>query len=200
MAHGGWGSRRYVDALTAELRGRLNVELRSASPVPTVEPALGGGHAVCAAGRERESFDEIVFACHADDALAMMISPTASEREILSAFEFRDNDAVLHGDASFMPKARAAWASWIFTANDDTSQGDITVTYWMNCLQDLPGPPLLVTLNPDRLISERVIFDRHTFRHPVLSRAAVAAQARLPEISGVPWFVVCRCVDAVGLP
>ena len=184
------GSRRYVEALKADLQGRLDVDVRVGSPVRSVESTFGGRHMVCVAGGEREPFDEIVFACHADTALAMITSPTAVESEVLSAFEFRDNHAVLHGDASFMPKARAAWASWIFTANDDTSQGDITVTYWMNRLQNLPGPPLLVTLNPDRAIPERFVFDRHTFRHPVLSRAAVAAQARLSEIQGRRglWF------------
>ncbi len=184
------GSRNYVAALSALLEQRFGVMIRAGAPVRSIEAVTGGRHAVAAAGGERDVFDEVVLACHADTALALIAAPTAAERAILSAFEFRDNHAVLHGDASFMPRARAAWASWVFTGDGTTDQDAITVTYWMNRLQSLPGPPMLVTLNPGRPIAEKTILDRHTFRHPVLSRAAVTAQARLPEIQGRRglWF------------
>lgn len=184
------GSRRYVEALTAALRSRWGVDLRTSVPVRAVEPTMGGRHAVVIEGHGREVFDEIVFACHADTTRKLIAAPTDVEWEILSAFEFRDNHAVLHSDESFMPKARAAWASWVFTADGHASEDEVAVTYWMNRLQGLPGRPLLITLNPGRSIAEAQILDRHTFRHPVLSRAAVAAQARLPEIQGRRglWF------------
>lgn len=183
------GSRRYVATLAEALR-RDGVAIRTASPVRAIQEFPDGRHEVITADGQRDTFDDVVLACHADTALALLDAPTPAERAVLSAFSFRDNYAVLHGDTSFMPKARAAWASWVFTADDPSATQGLSVTYWMNRLQSLPGPPLLVTLNPARPIVEHTILDRHTFRHPMLTGAAVAAQSRLPEIQGSRglWF------------
>lgn len=183
------GSRRYVDAL-AEALARQGVEVRAAVPVRAIEATPDGRHVVVTADGHRDAFDEVVLACHADAALTLIDAPTAGERAVLSAFAFRDNHAVLHRDIRVMPKARAAWASWVFTAEDAAATQGLSVTYWMNRLQSLAGPPLLVTLNPIRPIAEDMVLDRHTFRHPMLTRAAVEAQARLPEVQGRRglWF------------
>ena len=138
-----------------------------------------GRHEVITGDGARDEFDEVVLACHADTALALIRQPTRDETAVLSAFSFRDNHAVLHGDTRLMPKARAAWASWIYTGCSTGGVNSVSVTYWMNQLQNLPGPPLFVTLNASQEIDERTVIDRHTFRHPVLSRGSVAAQARL---------------------
>lgn len=184
------GSIRYVSALMKTLTSSFGVAIRSSAPVHAVEQAADGRHCVITAAGDRDDFDEVVFACHADRALSLLKNPTEAERKILSAFTFRDNHAVLHTDSSVMPHARAAWASWVFTSGDQASIDTLSVTYWMNRLQGLPGSPLLVTLNPVRPINGEAILDRHTFRHPVLSRAAVTAQSQLPHIQGCRglWF------------
>lgn len=184
------GSRRYVEALAAALRVRFGVTIRTAAQVRAVCAVGHGRHEIITADGQREAFDDVVLACHADTALSLIEAPTSAERGVLSSFAFRDNNAVLHGDSSFMPKARAAWASWVFSADDPDQQQGVTVTYWMNRLQNLSGPPLFVTLNPSRPVADHSIMDQHTFRHPMLTRAAVAAQAHLPEIQGRRglWF------------
>lgn len=181
------GSQVYVGTLAV----RLGQRLRTNRGVEQVERRADGGHDVISAGGHREAFDAVVLACHADTALSLVDEPTSDEREVLGAFTFRDNQAVLHGDVGLMPRSKAAWASWIYDAGGP-SGGDhqMSVTYWMNNLQNLPGPPLFVTLNPNREIASATIYDRHTFRHPVFTKAAIDAQERIPAVQGRRglWF------------
>ena len=89
-----------------------------------------------------------------------------------------------------MPNAKAAWASWVYASNGADDGSDVSVTYWMNKLQSLPGEDVFVSLNPDREIDPSKVIDRHIFRHPVFSREAVAAQVEIPAIQGKRglWF------------
>ena len=173
------GSRTYVDALLARLGLAVELDTR-------VDALHRDRHGVTlvVGGRERR-FDRAIVATHADTALAMIAAPTADERAVLGAFGYSPNRTVLHGDSSFMPRARAAWASWNYTANDLAGVDDdrVAVTYWMNRLQGLPGPdPYLVTLNPGRTPT-RVHADV-AFTHPQFDRAALDAQGRLAAIQG----------------
>ena len=170
------GSQRYVDALLA----RLGLAVEVSTPVDAIHRDASGVTLVVA-GRERR-FDRVVVATHADTALALLAAPTDDERAVLGAFGYSANRTVLHGDVSFLPRARAAWASWNYTrgaADDDR----VAVTYWMNRLQGLPGPaPYLVTLNPAR--PPRAVHTEAAFTHPQFDRAALAAQAALPSLQG----------------
>ena len=59
----------------------------------------------------KETFDHVIFACHSDQALALLADSTPAEREILSAVKYAPNIAYLHRDARLMPERRSAWAS-----------------------------------------------------------------------------------------
>lgn len=173
------GSRRYVEALLAEL-GAQRFALELATPVTTVARDRGGV-TVVAAGREHR-FDRIIVATHADTALALLAAPTADERRVLGAFRYSSNTTVLHRDPSFLPRRPAAHASWNYRADLDTAQ--VAVTYSMTRLQGLPAdPPYLVTLNPRT--RPRDILHEVDFTHPQLDRAALAAQAEVPRLGGV---------------
>ncbi len=77
----------------------------------------------------------------------MLGDPSAAEREILGAIPYQPNEAVLHTDASLMPRRRAAWSSWNFHLAEEPAPG-VTVTYWMNNLQRLRSRrQYFVTLN-----------------------------------------------------
>ncbi len=179
------GSQQYVRRIVERLADRV----RTGDPVREVRTSQGGFEVVTAAGRQ-ERFDEVVLAAHADASLAMLTEPTPGERHVLGAFEFRDNPAVLHTDAALMPKAKAAWASWVYAAGGPETANQVSVTYWMNKLQSLPGEDVFVSLNPDREIHPSKVIDRHIFRHPVFSRQSVAAQNDIPSIQGQRglWF------------
>jgi predicted NAD/FAD-binding protein len=130
-----------------------------------------------------ERFDHVVIATHSDQALALLADPTPSEREVLGAIRYQENEAILHTDASLLPRARRAWASWNYHL-PAKARGRATVTYWMNRLQGLDaGVELCVTLNRSDAIDPARILRRITYHHPVYDGASVAAQARWREIS-----------------
>ncbi len=168
------GSSRYRDALVATFAHRI----RTGTPVRRV--TRHGDHVLV----DGERFDEVVFACHSDDALAILEDPTAAERDVLGAIPYRDNDVVLHTDTSVLPKRRRAWGAWNYTIPRDAGT-DVRVTYDMNILQSLPGPTTFcVTLNATDEIDPDSILFRTTYRHPQYSVAGFRAQARHGEISG----------------
>ncbi len=139
-----------------------------------------------------KTFDQVIFACHADQALTLIARPTEQETKILGAIKFKDNEAVLHQDAALMPRRKLAWSSWNYLSQGraDHSQ-QVCLTYWMNLLQGMKTDlPLLVSLNPNLPIDPAKILRRKTYRHPQFNAAAMAAQERLGEINGADklWF------------
>lgn len=178
------GSRRYVDAMATHWA----VQVRLSSPVRGVVRDHHGVSVRCDSGEER--YDQLVLACHSDQALALLDDAGDSEREILGAIAYQTNDTVLHTDARVLPRQRKAWAAWNAHLPADPAQA-CTVSYCMNLLQGLPGAtPLIVSLNRTHDITPGRILARRSYRHPIYSHAAVAAQARKREIQGErrTWF------------
>ncbi|HSS03256.1 MAG TPA: FAD-dependent oxidoreductase [Kofleriaceae bacterium] len=170
------GSRRYVDALLARLRGTGRFTLELATPVSTIARDARGA-TLLARGQEHR-YDRVVIATHADTALALLDRPSDAERRVLGAFRYSENRTVLHTDRRFLPRRPAAHASWNYVADRDTSR--VAVTYSMTRLQGLPDAPYLVTLNP-RTQPANVLHEV-TFHHPQLDTAALAAQAELADL------------------
>lgn len=177
------GSARYVAALAADLDG----EILLSRPVTRI--ARHADHVVVEDGAgQARSFDQVVIAAHADQALAMLARPAAEETALLGAFRYSRNRAVLHRDRSLMPRRAAAWASWNHVGRRGV-QGEGGVTYWMNRLQPMEGmEPCFLSLNPDRA-PEAVLHDQ-VYEHPLFDGPAMAAQARLWSLQGVrrTWF------------
>ena len=172
------GSSRYVEALAA----RWNVQVRLACPVRGLRRDDDAAWVRTDAGEE--AFDQVVLACHSDDALSLLADPTADEAHILGAIQYQDNDTVLHTDARLLPRRRAAWAAW--NAYVPAEPGaECTVSYCMNLLQSLESPePFIVTLNRSADIDPAKVIARMRYRHPVYSHASVAAQGLRNRISG----------------
>jgi predicted NAD/FAD-binding protein len=142
------------------------------------------------ANHQTFEFDEVIFACHGDETLAMLSDANDAETSALSAFGYQKNIAYLHRDTRQMPKTRANWSSWNYLLSDLKS-ADCTVTYWMNSLQGIDEQyPLFVTLNPITPIAPDKIFDMHEFMHPVFTTAAIAAQPEIQKLEGErnTWF------------
>jgi len=183
------GSIQYVRRLEASLRAQ-GVVLRLGANVQAVRRGADGAQ-VRSQGTEWQSFDEVIFATHADVTLALLADATPTEKANLGAVRFQPNQAVLHADTSIMPKRRAVWSSWVYTEAADKASDQIDLTYWMNSLQPIPkGDPLFVTLNGARPIKEELIYDQVTFQHPVYDQAAMAAQSALRADNGTnrTWF------------
>src|SRR6478752_4421995 len=172
------GSQRYVEAITAPWRERV----RTGAPVQRIE-RLPGRVRIEAAGCESEEFDQVVIATHSDQALALLADASEAEREVLGAIPYQRSEAVLHTDASLMPRRRAAWSSWNFHLAERPAQGS-TVTYWMNNLQHLRTKEhYFVTLNRGEEIDPAKVIRRISYDHPVYTKEGVAAQSRHAEIS-----------------
>lgn len=188
------GSREYVERLTTPYRGHILVGTGAA----TIDRGDGGVRIVDTRGGEHR-FDRVIVAAHADEALAMLAAPTGAEREILGAFRYVGNRAVLHSDAAFMPRRRAAWASWNFIGRGGGTGEPPCVTYWMNRLQGLDSRrDLLVTLNPDRPVRDDAVVAAFDYRHPFYDRAAIDAQRRLWSLQGVGGVWYCGSYWGAG--
>jgi uncharacterized protein len=168
------GSRRYVDAIAGGLGDRLRLRegVRSVRRSP---------HFVELRVEDRvERFDHVVLATHADQALALLEDATADERRVLGGFAYTTNEAVLHTDGSFLPRAPRARASWNYRLGDD---GRPTVTYHLNRLQALDSEQdYCVTLNED--VAPEHVLQRFTYEHPLYTVETLRAQRELPSLAG----------------
>ena len=182
------GSVEYVSRLERALRAR-GADLRLGRGAEAVRRRPGA--AEVRQGGHWEAFDEVIFATHSDDSLALLADPTRAEKATLSAVRYQPNHAVLHADARAMPNRRATWSSWNYTERPGHEGGSIDLTYWMNCLQPIPeSDPMFVTLNSRAPLDEKLIYDEVTFRHPVYDLAALAAQDTIRGLNGEnnTWF------------
>ncbi|GGA78237.1 dehydrogenase [Arenimonas soli] len=178
------GSSRYIEAMQA----KWNVQLRLSSPVRQVRRDASGVEVATDRGAER--FDQVVLACHSDQALALLADPSQAEREVLGAIPYQVNETVLHTDASLLPRQRKAWAAWNAYV-PRTPGAPCTVSYCMNHLQSLDSPePFVVTLGRGQVIDPGKVLARMQYQHPVYTHASVAAQGRRDEINGSnrTWF------------
>ena len=172
------GSRVYVEAMTRQFRDQIRLRC----PVVQVQRSNEQVE-IRARGAEPERFDHVVFACHSDQALRILgENATSIERELLSAFPYEKNVAILHTDVSVLPKIRKAWASWNYRLSPD-SQAPATVTYNMNILQGIRSQTTFcVTLNEEARIAPEKTLRRFEYAHPVFTVARQAAQRRHSEL------------------
>lgn len=188
------GSRSYVEKLETALRRRGTI-IRTGTPVTSVERGPNGV-TIRDASSGSETYDQVIFATPADQALSMLADAAPEERAALGCSRFQPNRVVLHCDPAVMPRRRRCWSSWIYRTDhlpgsDEATTPAVGVTYWMNRLQAIPeSDPLFVSLNPEISIPDEAIFDEITFRHPLFDHAALAAQAEIAAMQGKrrTWF------------
>ncbi len=188
-------SRCYVNALMNPIEDRIYVNqvVRSVKPAEQqtgrqTRQQTGRRFAVESSNKDSvetltQHYDHVVFATHADQTMRLLWDITRTEREVLSGFPYQSNEAVLHTDASVLPKRRRAWASWNYQLSETKSER-VSVTYDLNRLQSLGlRHPLCLTLNPNRPIDPSKVVREFGFQHPVFSTAAVESQSRFNQIN-----------------
>ncbi len=149
-----------------------------------------------AAGIER--FDKVVLACHSDQALALLATPSTAEQEILGALPYAGNDVLLHSDTRLLPERRLAWASWNYRLGGPSEQ-PAAVTYNMNILQGLQASrTFCVSLNQNEAVDPGQVIGRYHYAHPQYSLEAVAAQDRWQELCGAQHTYYCGAYWANG--
>jgi len=180
------GSREYVKPLISSFKDRIrmNTPIESIRRFPThveIKPRNG----------PLEKFDQVFIAAHSDQALNMLDDPTKTEREVLGAIRFQENEAVLHTDQHVLPRRKLAWAAWNYHILSEP-QECVAVTYNMNILQGLEAPvQFCVTLNNSKAVHRRSVIDRVVYDHPVYTPDSVAAQQRQQEINAVNRTYFC---------
>ena len=166
-------SRRYVERLSAPFAQNI----RTSSPVQRVERDADGVKISSAGDVSR--FDEVIFACHSDQALRMLGQPSGLEEKVLSGFPYEINEAVLHTDSSVLPRCRKAWSAWNYRIGEsDSNVAAATVTYNMNILQHIQSDrTFCVTLNDTQQISDTSVISRHKYAHPVFTTQRAILQS-----------------------
>lgn len=183
------GSHSYVKRLVADLGPAVQTGAR----VTRVARSARGVELTLQDGRH-QGFDQVVLACHADQALALLADASAPEQSVLGRFPYQENRALLHTDARLMPRDRRVWSSWNYLADDrDTgpAAAQVSVTYWMNRLQGLDARrDYFVSLNPLLAPHPDRVLAQINYEHPVFDQAAIDAQACLGELQGArqTWF------------
>ena len=187
------GSHTYVKALTRAFADRIRVS----SPVASVAREADSVSLTLADGTAAR-FDAIVIAAHSDEALKMLADPSPSEREILGAIPYQDNEVILHTDDRILPQTRRAWASWNYRLPAENA-GLATLTYNMNMLQSLSAPQTFcVTVNDDGRIDPGRILRRFSYAHPRYTLETLAAQGRHGQINGVNRTYFCGAYWGYG--
>jgi len=179
------GSRAYVEKLTASYADRI----RTGCGVRSVRRLADGAVVTDVHGRA-ERYDQVLMATHADQALALLEDPSREEQQLLGAFRYTRNVAVLHTDVTLMPRRRAAWSSWNYIGQRDDPTGRC-VTYWMNRLQTFQSAdPVFLTLNPYTAPDPAKVLRTERYDHPMFDASAMAAQKRLWSLQGARhiWF------------
>jgi predicted NAD/FAD-binding protein len=187
------GSRQYVEPICKPFRDQIRLNY----PVKVVR-RYPDHISVQAQDGQAERFDRVVIATHSDQALAMLQDPTDSEKEILGAIAYQDNQAVLHSDETILPSKKAAWASWNYHI-PKAELGRVAVTYDMNILQSLGAPiEYCVTLNLPETVDPAKKIKEMIYHHPVYTPKSLTARHRHQEINGVNRTYFCGAYWGYG--
>jgi len=174
------GAKVYVEKISAPWRDRLRLR----EGVLSVVRAPKGVMVMTTAGTAH-NFDRVILACHGDQALRLIVNPTADETRLLGEFKYQPNVATLHTDAGVMPRTRLAWSSWNYEITRDAAGGVSTAThYWMNSLQGVSDREnYFVTINRPESIAPEKVLRRINYEHPLFSLGAMRAQAEIPALN-----------------
>ena len=177
------GSSTYIEPLTASFHDHIKLN----TPVTRVERKERT--IAVHTDTDQQDYDQVIFACHGDQALKMLQQPSEKEQLVLEQFKFSDNQVVLHTDESHLPRARNAWACWNYRMVDSARE-QTALTYNMNILQRLQkNNTYLVTLNQD--IDKQKVIRSFNYSHPIYSNGMIGSQGRWQEISGVDRIHYC---------
>ncbi len=174
------GSKTYVGKITVPFRDRIKLGVAAQRIVRT--PA---GVTVMTSAGVAQTFDRVILACHADEALQMLVNPTPDEERLLREFRFQPNIATLHTDTSVMPRTKLAWSSWNYEiAREPSGATSCATHYWMNCLQGVSDrEQYFVTINRPESIDPKKILRTINYTHPLFSLGAIRAQQEIPALN-----------------
>ena len=171
------GTRRIYEALSADFSEKIYLgrPVRKVYRRPSdlvVEDEEGN----------RETFDDVVFACNANQTLMMLDEPTMLESWLFSSIRYESelhNHTIVHSDASVLPESDV---QPLATRSNHIAQYGVRpdnyeITYIMHNQQpwvEHSDKPCLVTYNPISHIDEGKIIKKWWFQHIVHDVSHVA--------------------------
>lgn len=170
------GSQSYREILIAPFRNRIHINRKAVK----VTRMPNGKVTVHAADGTAQEYDRVILACHGDQALALLAAPTNMEQQVLSAFKYQYNKAVLHTDEQTMPVKKLAWSSWNYRIENEQP----STIYWMNQLQGVSEKKnYFVSINPHANLNASKIIKEIDYEHPLFDLVAIEAQSALPQLN-----------------
>jgi hypothetical protein len=128
-------------------------------------------------------FDHVVFACHSDQAFHILNDPSNDEKYALESIPYKENKAVLHCDQAFMPQRKKCWSRMYCSMA--THKSRIFLSTMDESTQNIDEKlPLFLTLNPSHEIEEKLVFDKHTFSHPIFGPSSDEGKKMVTHIQG----------------
>lgn len=181
------GSRNYLTKLHSQIKGKIKLGCGVQNVI------RGDGKCILTDTQGNvEVYDQVVFACHTDQMLAILENPTQAERDMAAAIPYCPNKVYLHRDETLMPKRKAAWGAWNYLfSTSESKDANISVSYWMNRLQNIDySKPLFVSLNPRVAPDPKLTFQQFNYDHPQFGVNTREAHKTLEEIQGQnnTWF------------
>ena len=174
------GSRAYREILIGPFRDKIEVNSR----IIKVERS-GAGATIHTQHGEARVFDQVIFACHADQALALLADPSPDEQRLLKNFNYGVNTATVHTDSSIMPNNKKVWSSWNYRVEENNGKSLPTTIYWMNRLQNVSEKKnYFVSINAiPGSINKASILKEIVYEHPLFDIPAVQAQDELYKLN-----------------
>ncbi|MGB5792668.1 NAD(P)/FAD-dependent oxidoreductase, partial [Poseidonibacter sp.] len=115
-------------------------------------------------------YDKVIFAMHAPDALKLLDEPSVDELRVLGAFEYKQNNAVLHNDTKVLYPNKNVYAAWNYKTNG--KEENVTLSYWINRLQNLnTKKEYFVSLNETQNVDE--VIEKISYEHPQFDAKAI---------------------------
>ena len=202
------GSKEYVRRTTQSLQEHdVRIEMTKVSSCSRVSNTGNGPITIELITGEKRVFDKVVFACHTDEVLEILNSPSSDEKAILGAIGYKQNTAYVHEDRQLLPIIEDVWAAWNYTCEDLYASGidqspAVCVHYLINKLQPLPEQdshiPVIVSLNPQIKPAPDKVHQCIEYSHPILNQDAILAQKKLPKIQGVNNSYFCGAWTRYG--
>lgn len=183
------GSSRYLEPLTRSFSDRIRLNC----PATSIRREKNGV-LIDSVKANGEHFDEVVLACHSNQALKILADSSDEEQKLLSAIPYTENEVALHWDDRLLPENRRTWSSWNYLLEEQSEQA--VLTYNMNILQGIESDnTFCVTLNATRSIDPDKIWGTYRYSHPEFRPEGIRAQHRLKELNGTDntWFCGAWC-------
>ena len=187
-------SRTYVDKILSNISGEYFKNYH----INKIKRIQSGIQVYYGDKNEYFTYDKVILATHADQALSIIEDPNEIEKKILSNFKYKTNEAVIHEDINYMPKNNKAWCSWNSSVKAENSEQN-SITYWLNLLQNLDiSKNIFLTLNPYLKIPEEKIFRKVQFTHPYFDQKAIDSQKDLHLIQNKNNILFCGSYFGYG--